>query len=78
MSHRRWRQTVAPGVSPGFEHLIEVPALEEGDRNFCRPFRGFRLFKNTLVPRAYAWGYQSSARFAGSESLSLRAIYILD
>jgi hypothetical protein len=78
MSHRRWRQRVAPGVSPGFKQFVEIPALEEDGRDFCRPFRGFGLFKDSLVPRAYARGYQSTARFAGSESVSLRGMHILN
>src|SRR5205085_6277657 len=36
-SHLRWRQSVAPGVSPGIESHNFQPAREEGDRISRRP-----------------------------------------
>jgi hypothetical protein len=55
MSHRRWRENVGPGVSPGFRILKF--AAPEGATEILPPFRGLLSFE-TLYP-----GLTSEATF---------------
>jgi hypothetical protein len=60
MSHRRWRQSVAPGVSPGLDDLNERKPSKRATDSFA-PCRGSAIDEDRL-PRAYAQGYQYAAR----------------
>jgi hypothetical protein len=44
MSHRRWRENVAPGVSPGFRALKF--AAPEGATEILPPLRGLLSFES--------------------------------
>src|SRR5713226_3951097 len=70
-SHRRWRQSVAPGVSPGINRLTDfLRPLERATENvwvdsryFCRPFGAGKLF-SVRVTQGSRPGLYSAARFA--------------
>jgi len=51
----------SPERKPGDRCQQRYQALEEGDRDFCRPYGAYES-NESLLPRAYARGYHSSAR----------------
>lgn len=54
----------SPGRKPGDLRRYQDRALEEGDRNLCRPYGALQFF-GVAFPRAYARGYYSAARWRG-------------
>lgn len=76
MSHRRWRQVVAPGASPGFRMGFDLQPSKRATEISAAPSGAFDFRKR--LSRAYARGYSSPARFAGSTNWFLAGNPALD
>ncbi|HBB96733.1 MAG TPA: hypothetical protein DC054_15235 [Blastocatellia bacterium] len=69
-SHRRWRQSVAPGVSPGIKYL-KMFSPRSGRQKYIT---ANTVLLNTVVLNGNHDARMSGARFGSISQLSLRTI----